>query len=221
MQAKRNIWLPILLMVVLAITRWPGLLPANFSAVYALAFCGGFYFAGAMAWWVPMLALVLSSSLLNWLYYDYPLVNGYMLLTYLAFAMIVGLGRLFRYWLRKKPDQGKLPAWMEMTFLVGGGLLGAVLFYLITNTISWIFEPTQPYAKTLAGWIQALTKGTAGWPDTWTFFRNTLLSSGLFSALFVGAMQWSEKKETQEETQEEEEEEEAGLEDSEPRPQKS
>ena len=33
--------------------------------------------------------------------------------------------------------------------LLGGGLLGAVLFYLITNTASWINDPA--YAKTLAG----------------------------------------------------------------------
>jgi hypothetical protein len=218
MQAKRNLWLPILLMAVLAFTRWPGLLPPNFSAVYALAFCGGFYFVGAMAWWVPMVALILSNTLLNWLYYDYPVVNIYMLLTYLAFAGIVGIGRLFRYWLRQKPHPARLPAWKELTFLVGGGLLGAIVFYLITNTASWIFEPTYP--KTLAGWIKALTKGTDGWPQTWTFFRNTLLSSGLFSALFVGAMQLSERREPQEESAHEEEEEPA-LEEAEPQPHKS
>ena len=34
----------------------------------------------------------------------------------------------------------------------------------------------------------ALIKGTGGWPQTWEFFRNTLLSGGLFTALFVAAM---------------------------------
>ena len=32
------------------------------------------------------------------------------------------------------------------------------------------------------------TKGTAGYAQTWEFFRNTLLSGGLFTGLFVGAM---------------------------------
>jgi hypothetical protein len=70
--------------------------------------------------------------------------------------------------------------------LLGGGLLGAVLFYLITNTASWLYDPG--YAKTFAAWIQALTTGLPGLPPTWEFFRNTLLSGGLFTALFVTAM---------------------------------
>ena len=92
-----------------------------------------------------------------------------------------------------------------MTKLIGGGLLSAILFYIVTNTLSWLFEPTQPYPKTLAGWLQALTVGTSGWPETWKFFRNSLLSSGLFTALFAGSMKLAEAME-QEPNEEEEEE---------------
>jgi Leu/Phe-tRNA-protein transferase len=58
--------------------------------------------------------------------------------------------------------------------------------------------------KTFIGWLTALTKGTAGWPHTWEFFRNTLLSGGLFTGLFVGAMKFTEESEpvTQEDSQE-------------------
>ena len=47
----------------------------------------------------------------------------------------------------------------------------------------------QPVSKsrTLSGWLLALTKGVGGYPSTWEFFRNTLLSGGLFTALFVAA----------------------------------
>src|ERR1041385_5360979 len=74
--------------------------------------------------------------------------------------------------------------------LLGGGVLGALLFYFITNTASWFFNPfnNPEYTKTLMGLIKALTTGTNGWPQTWEFFRNTLLSGGLFTGLFVGAM---------------------------------
>ena len=50
--------------------------------------------------------------------------------------------------------------------LLGGGLLGAILFYLITNTAAWLFNPfhNPEYARNLAGWFIALTKGTAGYP---------------------------------------------------------
>ncbi|MEI9959896.1 MAG: DUF6580 family putative transport protein [Limisphaerales bacterium] len=62
-------------------------------------------------------------------------------------------------------------------------------FYLVTNTASWFFNPfhNAEYVKTLSGWLLALTKGIGGWPTTLEFFRNTLLSGGLFTALFVGA----------------------------------
>jgi hypothetical protein len=77
--------------------------------------------------------------------------------------------------------------------LLGGGLLGALLFYLITNTASWLFNPfhNPEYTKDLLGWLTAMTKGTGGYPQTWEFFRNTLLSGGLFTGLFVGAMKAS------------------------------
>jgi hypothetical protein len=44
-----------------------------------------------------------------------------------------------------------------------------------------------------------LTKGTAGWPQTWEFFRNTLMSGGLFTGLFVGAMKATEAEVAEEE----------------------
>ena len=54
------------------------------------------------------------------------------------------------------------------------------------------------YAKTLAGWIQALTTGQAGYPPTWMFFGNSFLSSGLFTGLFAGAMKLGEKVQSEE-----------------------
>jgi hypothetical protein len=164
--------MPVLLMVAFALSRIPGVLPENFSAAYALAFCGAVYFTGAMAWWLPLGTLLLTEIALN-VYYHEPIFSAYMLAILLAFAAIVALGKLFSardHWLK----------------LLGGGLLGAILFYLISNTASWLYNPGYP--KTLAGWIQALTTGLPGYPSTWTFFLKTLLSGGLFTGLFVGAV---------------------------------
>jgi hypothetical protein len=72
-----------------------------------------------------------------------------------------------------------------MLRLVLGGMLGGLIFYLLANTAAWLQDPYYP--KTLAGWIQALTAGRPGYPPSWEFFRNTLLSSGIFTALFTGA----------------------------------
>ena len=180
---KFNKLLPFLLILVFALSRIPGMLPQNFSAAYAFAFCAGVYLSGGRAWWLPLLTLLITDIGLN-LYYSLALgwnvwelpVLKYQLFNYAAFVVIIGLGRWF------KPQTSFLA-------LLGGGVLGALLFYLITNTASWFFNPfgNPEYAKTFLGWVTALTKGTGGWPQTWEFFRNTLLSGGLFTGLFVGA----------------------------------
>jgi hypothetical protein len=191
---KWNKWLPILLMFAFALSRWPGLLPWNFSAYYALAFCGGVFLPRKLAWWLPLITLAITDVLLNF----YHTAQGYnawqveILFNYVAVIVLIWLGTRFN-------PRGSL--WK----IISGGLLGAVLFYLITNTAAWLFNPfnNPEYVKTFAGWFIALTKGTAGYPQTWEFFRNTLMSGGLFTALFAGAMKLAEAMEPEEEKEEE------------------
>jgi hypothetical protein len=188
MLEKRNVWLPVVLMVVFAITRWPGLMPPNFSAAYALVFCAGVYFRNRLSWWVPLCIMLVTDVALNLFYYLPRGWNGfqlYQLMNYAAYAAIYLLGRRF------KPGAG-------IFSLVGGGLLSAVLFYLITNTAAWFFNPFNngEYSHNWDSWLLALTLGTGSWPDTWQFFRNTLLSSGLFTALFAAAMTYSQHLES-------------------------
>lgn len=165
---KGKLGISILLLGFFALTRWPGLFPANFSAGYALMFCAG-VFRRHIPVWVPWLGLVGTDIALNLFYYDTDPIAPFMMLNYAAFFALYMLGRGF---------SARTPLWR----LAGGGMLGALIFYILTNTAAWIQSPE--YAKTFQGWIQALTVGTAGWPQTWTFFRNTLISGGLFTFLF-------------------------------------
>ena len=162
-----------LILTIFAISRWPNLMPLNFSLAYAIVFC-----AGAFPKWIPPFAafgvLVLTDIIKNVVYYKTDAISDYTLVNYGAFALIYFLGRQFR-----KTSS----IWKH----AGGGLLGAFVFYFITNTGAWLQNPE--YSKTLAGWIQALTVGTSGWPQTWEFFRNTLLSGGLFSGLLAAVIQ--------------------------------
>ena len=200
---KSKIVMPLALMLVFALSRIPGMLPQNFSAAYALAFCAGVYFTGRMAWWLPLTTLLITDVGLN-LYYRFylgyhvfdPPILKYQLFNYAAYIALIWLGRRF------KPQTSFLG-------LLGGGILGALLFYLITNTASWFFNPfgAPEYTRTLLGWLTALTKGTSGYPQTWEFFRNTLLSGGLFTGLFVGAAKMVEASESAREKQTEEDEE--------------
>src|SRR5437870_13042784 len=103
-------------MAVFALTRWPGLLPLNFSAAYALAFCAGVYFPRRLAWWLPLGTLLVTDILLNLFYYHTSAVTIFMTVNYLAYAGLIWLGR------RHSPQS----SWLR---LVCGGLLGAILFY--------------------------------------------------------------------------------------------
>ena len=183
--------MPVALMVVFALSRIPGMLPQNFSAAYALVFCAGVYFTGRLAWWLPLATLLLTDVGLNlyylqlgWNVFDLPVLK-YQLFNYAAYVFLIWLGRRF------SPKA-------SFVGLLGGGVLGAILFYLITNTASWLFNPfgNPEYTRNLIGLLKALTTGTAGWPQTWEFFRNTLLSGGLFTGLFVGAMKLTEASES-------------------------
>jgi hypothetical protein len=191
---KGKILLPIALMVIFAVSRIPGLMPWNFSAAYALMFCAGVYFPKRLVWWLPFTTMLVTDILLNW-HYHAPLLGPEMIGNYVSYLVLIWLGRKF----------GSKASFLS---LLGGGVLGAILFYFVSNTISWLFNPfhNPEYTKTLTGLLIALTKGTGGYPETWEFFRNTLMSGGLFSGLFAGAMKLLEAMEPAEDEEPAEEE---------------
>ncbi len=153
--------------------RFPGW--SNFSPLMAMAFCGGLFLPGMMAWIFPLAVLLVSNIGLNLaLGYDVRDVVGVgQLAAWACFAVAVGAGR----WLARKESFG---GW---TFI--GAILGnALLFYAVTNTVSWFSMPE--YARTVAGWVQALTTGLPQYAPTWIFFRNSLVSDFLFVGLILG-----------------------------------
>ena len=151
---------------------------SNFSPVMAIAFCGAVYFRKRWMWLVPFLALGLSDIYINQFYakqygFTWPL-SGVLART-ACFAVALGIGA----WVAKRKS------WLN---LLSGGLLGAIIFYIVTNTQSWASDAF--YAKTLAGWWQALTIGHPEYPPTIFFFRNTLFGDLMFTGLFAGIMEW-------------------------------
>jgi hypothetical protein len=182
LKEKLHKLLPALFIAVLAVSRIPGLLPANFSVVYAFVFCAGVYFPKRIAWWLPLGTMLATDVALNIFYYHVPPFGFYLLLNYAVYAVLIALGKWF----------GARAGFFKLLF---GGLLGAVLFYLVTNTLAWFQDPD--YAKTIAGWIQALTVGLPNiHPSTWELFRNTFLSTGLFTTLFVASEKLSAPSES-------------------------
>lgn len=145
----------------------------NFSPLAAVALCGAIYLPRRVAYLLPLAALLVSDLLIN-ASYGVALVSGEMLSRYLALVLVSGIG----FSLRKRA---------RAPLVLGGAVLGSVLFFLLTNTASWLTEPA--YAKAAAGWLQAMTTGVPGVrPTTLEFFRNTLLSDLLFTSVFISCM---------------------------------
>jgi hypothetical protein len=144
---------------------------ANFSPLAAILLCSAAYLPRRFILLVGLGPLLAADLILN-AHYQQPLIDTGIFSRYFCFGLILLLGCLVR-----KQHAHKV------LFLFGATLLGSALFYLITNTATWV--STTAYAKTLPGWWQALTTGEPGFPPTLLFFRNTLLSDLFFTALFV------------------------------------
>lgn len=193
--------LPYVFLALVALSRWPGLMPANFSAVYALVFCAGALFPERLTWRAP-LALLLVTDLALDAYYQFEMgyevftVAGllYLACNYAGFGALWWLGRRFR-------------GTRDLLGLLGGGVLGAINLLSRHQHGGLAAEPfhNPEYTKSLAGWLVALTAGTKGWPQTWEFFRNTLLSGGLFTGLFALAWRFIPSESPQEKGEETEE----------------
>lgn len=144
----------------------------NFAPLAAIALCGPSLFPRRLALTLPLAILLVSDVILNW-HYGAAFVTGEMFVRYLALFAVAMLGLR----IAAKPRVG--------TYALAsiGGSLG---FYLLTNTVSWLTAPE--YAKTAAGWVQALTVGVPGYPPTWTFFRSSLAGDLAFTMLFIACL---------------------------------
>jgi hypothetical protein len=147
----------------------PETLP-NFSPLMAAALCGAVFIPGWLGMVVPVAALLVSDALLN-VHYGVPVVSSQLLWTLPGYLIAVGLG-----WMIRERRGG-------ISTILGGTLVASVLFYMITNTGSWL--GLAAYPQNFTGWIQSLTIGLPGYPPTWVFFRNSLVSDLLFAAFFV------------------------------------
>ena len=144
---------------------------ANFSPLAAILLCSAAYLPRKYILLASLGPLLVADLLLNGHYHE-PLIDTGMVSRYFCFGLILLLG----YAVRKQQQY-------KVLFLFGSTIAGSCLFYLVTNTATWI--STVDYAKTLAGWWQALTIGEPGFPPTLLFFRNTIFSDLFFTALFV------------------------------------
>lgn len=158
-----------------ATTVQPSLLP-GFSPIAAMMLCGAAFLPRRIAIAVPFAALLVTDVALN-VHYRSPAFSIAMLVNVVAFAAIAAVGWKLR---NNAGAKTMLPA----------AIGSALFFYLVSNTGAWLMSDS--YAKSLAGWVQALTTGVPGFVPTWTFLRNELISNVLFTGLFLACMHRSD-----------------------------
>jgi hypothetical protein len=152
---------------------------SNLAPLRALTMCAAVYLRDKRLWLVPFAALMVSD-----LYLDYHYASTFgetwqwpsVAVRLICFGLALPLGS----WVARHKT------WLN---LFSGALAGSLFFYLATNTDAWIRDPF--YAKTAAGWWQAMTIGRPEFPPTLLFFRNTLLSDVLFTGIFARAMEYA------------------------------
>jgi len=133
--------------------------PWNFTPIGGMALFGGAMFSNrALAFAVPFAALFLSDLWIG--------LHSLMWAVYGSFALSVLMGM----WLRRR--RRFLP-------IAGATLVGAVLFFVITNWAVWLRGMTYP--KTFAGLIACYVAAIP-------YFGNTLAGDAFYVSVLFGGL---------------------------------
>jgi len=137
----------------------------NFSPVLSLFLISGAMLKGVWSWIAPIIAVFVTDLVLN-PSYGVSFFEPFMLATSFSYLLVFLLGKF----LVKAKTLG---------ILIGGGIVGALTFHIVTCSFAWWGNPA--YAKSLIGLFQAITVGQPGFPPAYLFLKNTLISSIIFT----------------------------------------
>jgi len=143
----------------------------NFSPVFGALLFGGARLKSRDAVWFPLALLATSDVMLTTLVY-HTRVDWMEPVLLAAFASVALIGR----WLRER---------VSVRTVAAASLAGPISFFLISNFGVWL--ASRMYAPTWQGLLDCYG---AGLP----FFRNSLLSSVLFSGLLFGMYEFYQRK---------------------------
>jgi len=163
--------------------------PPNFAPLGAMALFGAAVFQKRwVAILVPITALYLSDLVLNnvvYAQYQPSFTWGVSIGTYFGFLAFVGLGFLLirnRRW--------------SIGRILGAVLAGPAVFFVLTNFLSWYFDPFNMYPDNAAGLALSYTAAVP-------FLLNSLLGNLFFSAIVFGSYAWLVGRETDNSSQKE------------------
>lgn len=133
--------------------------PANFAPIGAIAIFSGIYLPKKWALVLPLAALFFSDLFIG--FYAWPI----MLSVYASFIIMAVIGLAVR-------------KYKNIGTILGGTILGSVIFYLVTNGAVWAFGSLYPH--TAAGLAQSYYMAIP-------FFKNSLLGDLFYTGALVGA----------------------------------
>ncbi len=145
--------------------------PPNFTPVFAALLFGGAYLKRRDFLWYPLALLAASDILLTTQVYHMKF-QGKDILGWVAYAVIALMGR----WLRTR---------VSTKTVLAASLAGPTAFFLISNFEVWLGWKMYP-----ASWAGLVACYVAALP----FFRNSLVSSALFSGVLFGVHELYQRK---------------------------
>ncbi|MDD5570505.1 MAG: hypothetical protein PHD97_05030 [Bacteroidales bacterium] len=150
--------------------------PVNSTPIGAMALFGGAYFGRRwLAFIVPLAALFVSDIVVNYVFYQkFVLLHEMVIWVYGAFILNVVVGNMIKK--------------VKVSNVVAGGIVGAILFYVITNFGVWATPGIMHiYPMTPQGLIACYV---AGIPYLW----NTVAGNLFYSALMFGVFELAKRK---------------------------
>ncbi|MDD4271198.1 MAG: hypothetical protein PHF50_00080 [Patescibacteria group bacterium] len=163
-------YLPVFILITLGIAARFLPHPANFAPIGAIAIFSGLYLPKKWAVVLPLAAMFFSDLFIG--FYTWPI----MLSVYAGFIIMGLIGLMVR---KNK----------KLSTVLGGTILGSMMFYLITNAAVWAFGSLYPH--TIAGLMQSYYMAIP-------FFRNSLLGDLFYTGVLVGAYEavllWQTRK---------------------------
>jgi hypothetical protein len=171
---RSQVLIAVLLVVLIFAAR---LLPhaANFTPVAAVGLFAGIYLRKSWALYLPLAGLILSDIFLaGYSMQGRIVVYGMFFLTGIL-GRILSRGGVFS-------EQGRLA---NKSVRVGGGaIIGAVLFFLITNNVFVYMPAISLYPMTFDGMINSYIMAIP-------FFRSQILGDLFYSGLLFGAYEFA------------------------------
>jgi hypothetical protein len=133
--------------------------PANFAPIAGMAMFGGAYLNKKLAIALPLSAMIISDFFIGFDSWESRLA---------VYSCFIVSGLIGMYLRNNK----------NIATVVGGSLLGSLIFFLVTNFV-WLHPPTM-YPHSLEGMMASYTNALP-------FFRNTILGDLFYTGVFFGA----------------------------------